>query len=246
MIEQLSIDLTNYCTKQCPFCYNHSQKEGATLWSPDEVIAFASDCTNHGVKAISLGGGEPFEYDGIFEIIHKLYPLCYLTITTNGLPLNNERIWKQLAHSHPDKIHITIHYPESKHEVQRVIGQIQQLTSIGIKSGVNLLVDAEKLEETKAVYEQLLDYLLPEQIILVPRRYAYTPTPRDLAHITSRRAFQSPSCLLKCEKPLHFASVSWDKKVNFCSFAPDKHPLLELTFHGLLEALSRIRFRKCY
>ena len=74
MVERLSIDLSNYCSKQCSFCYNHSTKEGNTLWKPSEVIAFASDCVKNGVKAVSLGGGEPFEYDGVFEVIDALYP----------------------------------------------------------------------------------------------------------------------------------------------------------------------------
>ena len=64
MPEIISIDLSNYCTKQCSFCYNHSRKDGNTLWQVDEVISFASDCISHGIKALSLGGGEPFEYDG--------------------------------------------------------------------------------------------------------------------------------------------------------------------------------------
>lgn len=76
MIELLSIDLSNYCTKQCPFCYNNSTKEGNVMWKPDEVIAFAKDCVAHGVKAVSLGGGEPFEYDGILDIIDA--PRLYL------------------------------------------------------------------------------------------------------------------------------------------------------------------------
>jgi len=37
MIEQISIDLSNYCSKQCPFCYNHSRPEGATMWRPSEA-----------------------------------------------------------------------------------------------------------------------------------------------------------------------------------------------------------------
>ena len=43
MIEQISIDLSNYCSKQCPFCYNHSRPEGATRWRPSEVIRLATD-----------------------------------------------------------------------------------------------------------------------------------------------------------------------------------------------------------
>ena len=120
MIELLSIDLSNYCSKQCSFCYNHSTRQGNTLWKPDEVVAFASDCVEHGVKAVSLGGGEPFEYDGVFTVIGALYPKCYLSITSNGLPLEEANVWQQLEHCKPDKIHITIHHPDDSQEVDRV------------------------------------------------------------------------------------------------------------------------------
>ena len=59
-LELLSIDLSNFCSKQCSFCYNHSTRDGNTVWTPDEVIRFVSDCIGHGIKAVSLGGGEPF------------------------------------------------------------------------------------------------------------------------------------------------------------------------------------------
>lgn len=119
-IELLSIDLSNYCSKQCPFCYNHSNREGITLWRPTEVISFATDCIAHGVKAVSLGGGEPFEYDGVFDVIDALYPKTYLSVTTNGLPLLKTDIWNKLLQHAPDKVHITIHQPDDANEVKRV------------------------------------------------------------------------------------------------------------------------------
>ena len=92
MIEMLSIDLSNYCSKGCSFCYNHSNPVGNTAWNVEEAIDFLRDCVANGVKAVSLGGGEPFEYDGIFQIIEALYPLCYLSVTSNGLLLENEEV----------------------------------------------------------------------------------------------------------------------------------------------------------
>ena len=53
MIELLSIDLSNYCSKQCLFCYNHSTREGNTLWKPQEVIDFGLRNFNC-VKALIL------------------------------------------------------------------------------------------------------------------------------------------------------------------------------------------------
>lgn len=245
MIELLSIDLSNYCTKQCSFCYNHSTKEGNVMWKPKEVIDFCSDCIAHGVKAVSLGGGEPFEYEGIFEIIDALYPLCYLSITTNGLPLTHEELWDKLMLHRPDKIHITIHHPESENEVQRVIHQVERLKIADIKPGVNLLVGADKEVEAKRVYSRLTEVIKPEQIIIVPQRYSNTPTPKQLAAIANGKPFQSPSCLLECKRPSDFVSVSWDKKVNSCSYAPNKERLNTLDFKGLTDALEKIDWKSC-
>ncbi len=245
MIELLSIDLSNYCSKQCPFCYNHSRREGNTLWKPQEVIDFASDCIEHGVRAVSLGGGEPFEYDGVFEVIDALYPKCYLSVTSNGLPLENERIWGMLNVHKPDKIHFTIHQPENDVEVMRVERQVQQIASIGIKPGVNLLVGADKIEFAKKVYNQLIEILNNDQIILVPQRFSNTPSPKQLASVANGKPFQSPSCLLKCQRPANFCSVSWDKKVNSCSFAPNKVSLDTLDYAGLINALVMVNWKKC-
>ncbi len=244
-IELLSIDLSNYCSKQCLFCYNHSRREGNTLWKPQEVIDFTSDCIEHGVKAVSLGGGEPFEYNGVFEVIDALYPKCYLSVTSNGLPLENERIWGMLNVHKPDKIHVTIHQPENDVEVMRVERQVQQIASIGIKPGVNLLVGADKIEFAKKVYNQLIEILNNDQIILVPQRFSNTPTSKQLASVSGGKPFQSPSCLLKCQRPANFCSVSWDKKVNSCSFAPNKVPLETLDYAGLIKALEMVKWESC-
>lgn len=244
-IELLSIDLSNYCSKQCPFCYNHSRREGNTLWKPQEVIDFASDCIEHGVKAVSLGGGEPFEYEGVFEVIDALYPKCYLSVTSNGLPLENKQIWEMLTKHKPDKIHLTIHQPDSEAEVLRVERQVQRIASIGIKPGVNLLVGADKIASAKSVYERLDKLLNNDQIILVPQRFSNTPTPKQLASVAGRNPFQSPTCLLKCQRPTNFCSVSWDKKVNSCSFAPNKVPLETLDYRGLIQALEKVKWKKC-
>lgn len=245
MIEQLSIDLTNYCTKQCPFCYNHSFKEGSTLWYPQEVINFSIDCINHGVKAISLGGGEPFEYPGIFKIIRSLYPLCYLSITSNGLPLDNPKIKKELRQFKPDKIHLSIHYPDNNEEINRIERQIKLVESLDIKAGVNLLISKNNIKSAKRVYSSLKNLLSKDQIILVPIRSHDITSPSQVSYITEGKPFQSPTCLLGCRKPENFCSVSWDKKVNWCSFATGKQPLKDLSFKGLIQALSLIQFSSC-
>lgn len=245
MIELLSIDLSNYCSKQCSFCYNHSTKDGNVMWKPDEVIVFASDCVQNGIKAVSLGGGEPFEYDGIFDIIDALYDKCYLSITTNGLPLLNNDVWENLMQHKPDKIHVTIHNPDNSHEVERVLNQIRLLQTTDIKPGVNLLVGADKVDAAQFVYAQLTGIINADQIIVIPQRFGNTPTPKQLASVAGGKPFQSQSCLLACKRPDNFASVSWDKKVNSCSYAPGKQDLKSLDYRGMKEALDNVIWKSC-
>lgn len=245
MIELLSIDLSNYCSKQCDFCYNHSTKQGNVMWKPQEVIAFCCDCINNGVKSVSLGGGEPFEYEDIFCIIDALYDKCYLSVTTNGLPLLNNDIWNNLMLHKPDKIHLTIHNSDKEEEVCRIVEQIGQLKSTDIKPGVNLIVDASKIEVVHDVYRRLRKIINADQIILIPKRFCNTPTPKQLAIIADGKPFQSPSCLLKCKRPINFVSVSWDKKVNSCSFAPNKEDLKTLDYDGMITALKKINWIPC-
>jgi len=244
-IKLLSIDLSNHCSKQCPFCYNGSKKEGSTLWTIDEITRFASDCIRNGVEAVSLGGGEPFEYDGIFDIIDALIPKAYVSVTSNGLPLGRDISWNDLKKHRPDKIHISLHNPDNPAELSSVISKIMEIERIGIKAGCNLLVSASNIEESRYAYKKLSAYLTSDRIIIIPKRFSDTPTPKDLAYITDRKPFQSPSCILKCDIPKEFASVTWDKKVNFCSYALLKEPLESLDFKGLINALKKVNFKSC-
>lgn len=245
MKELLSIDLSNYCSKRCSFCYNHSNPEGAIMWKPAEVIDFASDCVKNGIKAVSLGGGEPFEYEGIFEIMAALYPITYLSVTSNGLPLLKRDVFEKLLKHSPDKIHLTIHNPDNQKEVIRVIEQVVELSKTKIKPGVNILISSYCIAECQEVYAKLLETLQSNQIILIPKRFDDTPTVKQMASVANGRPFQSPSCLLKCEIPSKFVSVSWNKKVNHCSYAGGKVALNTLDFAGLVDALERVEFKCC-
>lgn len=244
-IKLLSIDLSNFCSKKCSFCYNKSSVVGQTLWKTDEVISFAKSCVENGIEAVSLGGGEPFEYQGVFEIIAALQPLVYLSITTNGLKLQDEKFFEKVIETPPDKIHITIHFPDNEKEVSRVIKTLEKLSKTNITPGVNLLVNSNKTDVCQQVYKKLLTFLTPKQIILIPQRFSGTPTPKQLARIAGGKPFQSPSCLLKCAPPQDFCSVSWDKKVNFCSYAAGKQPLQTLDYQGLMVALANVEFKQC-
>src|SRR5262249_22455657 len=138
-VERLSIELTNACAKACWFCYNHSQPGGGTRWTADELVAFVGDCAAHGVKPVSFGGGEPLQYGGLFDVLGRLRGTLFRSLTSNGLLLAGELL-ERLVAAGPDKVHLSIHFPERESEVERVVRQVGELARRGVRSGGNLLV----------------------------------------------------------------------------------------------------------
>ncbi len=245
MIEIISIDITHRCSKACTFCYNRSNPTGETDWTASEVVSFAMDCIRNDVKAISLGGGEPFEHPDIFEIIEALYPHAYVTVTSNGLPLLDAEVFSKLSASKPDKIHLSLHDPSDLEELNRIVHQLAELERIGIKPGVNLLVAKSQIEDARHAHRELRKHLSASQIILLPMRYGDSPSAEDMKYVSDGANFQSTSCLLGCRPPEKFVSVTWDKQVSRCSFAGGKSKLKSLNYEGLITALNQSEFKTC-
>lgn len=247
MIKMVSLELTNKCSKGCSFCYNTSHSDGVAEWEVEEVVNFAIDCFYHGVEAFSLGGGEPLEYNGLFEIIDQIKDKLYVTITTNGLMLKDSSFLCSFSQHLPDKIHLSLHNPQDKNELERIIKTVHKLEKLPVKSGVNLLFSSQNIEEATYAYK-ILKYegLSPDRIILLPMKFSNQPKIDDIKRIISLGKFQAPSCLLGCNKPKEFCSVTWDKKVHPCSYSIDKAKLKSLDYKGLMDGLLEVNFRPCY
>ena len=245
-IERLSIDLSNRCSKACNFCYSGSYADGKSLWKPQEVVDLVADCIKNGLQSVSLGGGEPFEYEDVFEIISALSSLLFVSVTSNGLPLKKKTIWDKLLENKPDKIHFTIHSPDNEEEIRNTLKLIKLLKQENIKAGINLLVSSDKIEKTKHLAQRLAQFgVLRNEIIFIPRRFTLQPSPQQILEVTEGKPFQSPTCLVECRPSVRFCSLSWDKQVNFCSYSPSKAPLQDISYNGIIRALYSINFKSC-
>ncbi len=243
-IERLSIELTNRCSKHCAFCYNRSSPIGDTNWTPDEVVNFTLDCAKSGTQAVSFGGGEPLEYPGLFEIMQRLQGVLFRSVTSNGLHL--EKALEQLIATKPDKVHLSIHFPEQPIEVERVIDGVKQLEASGIRSGVNLLVPQSKLFAAAASAQKLYKAGIgSDRIVFLPMRGTDTPSPREMAWVAGGQPFQSMSCLMTCKRSPRFCAISWDKQVSWCSYTVARRPLKALTASALEEALQDLPLVFC-
>ncbi len=241
---RVSLELTNACSKACPFCYNHSAPDGETQWTPDEVVAFVLDCADHGVRAVSFGGGEPLQYPGLYEVLERTRGRLFRSLTSNGLMLDEHL--DRLVAAAPEKIHLSIHEPGRAREVDRVAGQVLMLRARGIDTGVNLLVRRSGLESARLARLQLAEAGIgPDRTMFLPMRGADTPTPAELARVAGTSRFQSMTCLLDCGASPRFVSVGWDRQVAWCSYTASRRPLPTLDFQGVLDALATTGLRFC-
>ncbi len=244
-VERISIEVTNRCSKACSFCYNGSNPGGQTCWDPDKLIGFVEDCAVHGVKAVSFGGGEPLEYEGLYDVLTALGGKLFCSATTNGLPLRGKAM-AQLLQARPNKVHVSLHFPERQAEVSRVIRQVQELAAGGIRSGINLLVSRSGADPaTRAANRIRAEGIGHDRVVFLPMRGCDTPTPAQMAAVAGGRPFQSTSCLAGCGPSPRFCSVSWNGAAAWCSYTAERKPLTELTYRGLTEALGGLGIIPC-
>ncbi len=244
-LDRISIEVTNRCAKACWFCYNHSLPEGGTRWTADELVSFVRDCAAHGVKAVSFGGGEPLQYEDLFLVLHRLRGTLFRSLTSNGLLLHSERLERLIAAA-PDKVHLSIHFPERDGEVRRVIGQVHELAERGIRSGINLLVARSHLSAARRAAEMVRQSGIGnERIVYLPMRGQDTPTPAEVATVAGGQPFQSMTCLVQCGCSPRFCSIGWDKTVAWCSYTRTRRLLPTLTYAGLNAALHGLDLEFC-
>lgn len=244
--ERISLELTNQCSKGCDFCYNTSTKHGRSLWQPDDVIAFISDCASNGTKAVSLGGGEPFEYDGLFEILHGLKGKLFRSLTTNGLHLRKLDQFEQLVAAQPDKVHVSIHFPENAKEVERVVDMALRLGAAGIVSGINFLVQRSKLTACVNAAEYVRQAgIANERIVYLPMRHQDTPSPNEIAQVAGGVNFQSMTCLAACAVSPRFCSIGWDRRIAWCSYTEQARYLETLSAQHLSDQLHGLGLSYC-
>jgi hypothetical protein len=244
IIERVSIELGNRCGKGCWFCYNASGPGGEVRWTADEVVAFARSLAAHGTRAISLGGGEPLEApELLFPVLAALEGVVFRSLTTSGLLLDD--MLDRLVAARPDKVHVSIHLPDSGREVERVIAQVAALAARGVRSGVNLLVMRSRLAAaTTAARAVRAAGIGNDRIVYLPSRGRDTPTPTEIAAVAGG-PFQSMTCLDACAASPRFASVSWDRQAAWCSYTAARRPLPTLDHAGLVAALDGLGLTFC-
>jgi molybdenum cofactor biosynthesis enzyme MoaA len=244
VIERLSIELSERCSKGCAFCYNGSNRAGDTAWTVDDLRALVRDCAEHGVRAFSFGGGEPLEApELLFAVLAELRGRAFRSMTTNGLVLDVAA----LVDAAIDKVHVSIHNSGDHREVARVIDQVHALAAAGIRSGVNLLVRKSQLDAARAVAAELRDRGIDNRrIVYLPMRGRGhdIPSAADVASIAAG-PFQSTTCLSACGESARFASISAHRTVARCSYTIARRQLASPSYAAVIAGLDGLELIDC-
>ncbi len=88
--ELLDISITNYCEKNCNFCYRNSNKYGKHI-KLDDYNNIIKQAQELGVFQIAIGGGNPNQHPDFIEILKNTYDAGIVpSYTSNGDGLTNE------------------------------------------------------------------------------------------------------------------------------------------------------------
>jgi organic radical activating enzyme len=243
--DRISIELSRLCSKGCGFCYNGSNREGATSWTVDDLIAFTGDCAANGVRAFSFGGGEPLEApELLFPVLDALRGRAARTLTTNGLFLDAAAIGA-LERAEVNKVHVSLHMPGDRDELTRVIRQVHELAAARIRSGINLLVRASRIAEARDATAAIHAAGISNQrIVFLPMRGRDVPSAAEVAHVAGG-PFQSMSCLTGCAKSPRFVSIGADRSIAWCSYTVARRTLSSPTYESLATALDGLNLIDC-
>ena len=138
--ELIDISITNYCEKNCKFCYRKSNIDGKHMSLVDykKVVEQAS---NIGVMQVALGGGNPNQHPDFIEIIRMTRKLGIIpSYTTNGKGLTEEILEASKKYCGAVAVSLYEPYSESYKAIEKLIDN-------KIKTNIHFILSSETIDK---------------------------------------------------------------------------------------------------
>lgn len=155
--ELIDLSITNYCTRECEFCYRQSNHQGKHLPFIDiqRILKQAKDA---GVLQIALGGGNPNQHPQFVEILRLIRESGIVpSYTTNGLGLTDKIL--QATSIYCGAMAVSFYPP---YDQEYYLKLFEKITSYGIRLNLHVILKQDTIEmmtEWLSEAPKLFDYL---------------------------------------------------------------------------------------
>ncbi|MCW4008522.1 MAG: radical SAM protein [Candidatus Bathyarchaeota archaeon] len=220
--------LTGKCNISCPKCYYKNNGE----LDMNRILQFFNEWSQHNVRSLALGGGEPMLHPHIEEVTAEAKKRgFYVSVTTNGTILKN--IYADRVHVSFDEIHQT-----TFNEAQRAIKYYSRKMQVGIN---HIVTDMRHLQEA-------LKLPAPTIVLLMEKpRATFTDWKQafKLAQKKHKRLWIDAclACKLgiaKCRQGVTSMSINQQGKASKCSNIKTK-----FEYSTLEETFKQVKTQEC-
>ncbi|MEJ6950383.1 radical SAM/SPASM domain-containing protein [Natronospora cellulosivora (SeqCode)] len=151
--ELLDVSITNYCERECDFCYRNSSINGKHM-GIDEFESIMKYMKETNTYQVALGGGNPNQHPDFIEIL-KMCREKYGIVpsyTTNGDGLSSEIL--KATKIYCGAIAISYYKPYHK-----FIKSLNKLLSYGIKTNIHFLLTPKTIKTAMVWLKEPPDYI---------------------------------------------------------------------------------------
>jgi radical SAM protein with 4Fe4S-binding SPASM domain len=138
--ELIDISITNWCDKECSFCYKNSSRAGTHL-NLDAYKSILQQAAQMKVLQVVLGGGNPNQHPDFCEILrltrdeYNIIP----SYTTNGRGLSEDIL--TATEKHCGAVAVSVYEPYDE-----AFWAIQKLLDCGIKTNIHFLLSSKSID----------------------------------------------------------------------------------------------------
>ena len=139
--ELIDISITNYCERNCKFCYRNSNKSGRHIQLQD-YINVINQAANIGTLQVALGGGNPNQHPDFVQMLKETAAIGIVpSYTTNGEGLSKEVLKATQQHCGAMAVSAYSPYESYLSEI------IEYISSFEIKTNIHFLLNKESVEK---------------------------------------------------------------------------------------------------
>lgn len=145
--ELLDVSITNYCERECGFCYRGSNKYGESM-SLELYEKILQNAEKAGVFQIAIGGGNPNQHPQFIEILKLTRKYGIIpSYTTNGQGMTDEIY--EASKKYVGAVAVSWYHPCD--DAKKVI---ENCHLYDIPVNIHFVLDGENIEEARALLQQ--------------------------------------------------------------------------------------------